>query len=74
MRVYYDHQIFCEQSFGGISRYFFELIKKDCKPEEIKKIEKTASTLIKPNIIGRASNQTSKQKHDFKKLSKIDTI
>jgi len=27
MRVYYDHQIFCEQSFGGISRYFFELIK-----------------------------------------------
>ena len=26
MRVYYDHQIFCKQSFGGISRYFFELI------------------------------------------------
>lgn len=26
MRVFYDHQIFCEQSFGGISRYYFELI------------------------------------------------
>jgi glycosyltransferase involved in cell wall biosynthesis len=27
MKVFYDHQIFCEQSFGGISRYFYELIK-----------------------------------------------
>ena len=27
MRVFYDHQIFCEQAFGGISRYFYELIK-----------------------------------------------
>ena len=27
MRVFYDHQIFCEQSFGGISRYYYELIK-----------------------------------------------
>ena len=26
MRVFYDHQIFCEQTFGGISRYFYELI------------------------------------------------
>lgn len=28
MRVLYDHQIFTNQKFGGISRYFFELIKR----------------------------------------------
>ncbi|MDE3237213.1 MAG: glycosyltransferase, partial [Bacteroidota bacterium] len=27
MRVLYDYQIFIEQKFGGISRYFFELMK-----------------------------------------------
>lgn len=26
MRILYDHQIFNEQTFGGISRYFYELI------------------------------------------------
>lgn len=27
MTIQFDHQIFCEQKFGGISRYFYELIK-----------------------------------------------
>jgi len=27
MRVLYDHQVFTAQKFGGISRYFFELMK-----------------------------------------------
>jgi len=27
MKVLYDHQIFTSQTYGGISRYFFELIK-----------------------------------------------
>ncbi len=27
MTIQYDHQIFCAQKFGGISRYFYELIK-----------------------------------------------
>jgi hypothetical protein len=66
----FPSEILVKHSLGN----FFELIKTDCKPEEIKKIEKATSTLIKPSIIGRASNQTSKQKHDFKKLSKIDTV
>ncbi|MEN9685042.1 MAG: hypothetical protein RLZZ28_828 [Bacteroidota bacterium] len=26
MTIQYDHQIFCNQQFGGISRYFYELI------------------------------------------------
>lgn len=28
MKVLYDHQIFTNQQYGGISRYFFELIKR----------------------------------------------
>lgn len=27
MRVFYDNQTFCMQKFGGISRYFYEIIK-----------------------------------------------
>lgn len=27
LTIQFDHQIFCEQKFGGISRYFYELIK-----------------------------------------------
>jgi len=27
MKVLYDHQIFCSQVYGGISRYFYELIR-----------------------------------------------
>jgi hypothetical protein len=27
MKILYDHQIFSGQKFGGISRYFYELIK-----------------------------------------------
>lgn len=28
MKVYYDYQVLCGQRYGGISRYFFELISK----------------------------------------------
>jgi len=28
MKILYDHQIFTQQKYGGISRYFFELIKR----------------------------------------------
>lgn len=28
MKLLYDHQIFSQQQYGGISRYFFELIKR----------------------------------------------
>ena len=28
MKVFYDHQIFVTQKFGGISRYFYEIIKR----------------------------------------------
>ena len=28
MKIQYDHQIFTQQKYGGISRYFFELIKR----------------------------------------------
>ena len=28
MKLLYDHQIFTQQQYGGISRYFYELIKR----------------------------------------------
>ena len=36
MKVLYDHQIFINQIFGGISRYFFELMKYFKNDNEIK--------------------------------------
>ena len=36
MKVLYDHQIFTSQIYGGISRYFFELIKYFKNDDEIK--------------------------------------
>ena len=36
MKVMYDHQIFSTQVYGGISRYFIELMKKIEKDDEIK--------------------------------------
>ena len=36
MRVLFDHQIFSYQKYGGISRYFFELINQINKMENIR--------------------------------------
>jgi len=36
MKVLYDHQIFTSQTYGGISRYFFELIKNFENDNEIR--------------------------------------
>ena len=36
MKVLYDHQIFTSQIYGGISRYFFELIKYFKNDDEVK--------------------------------------
>jgi hypothetical protein len=65
----FPSEILVKHSLGN----FFELIKKDCKQEEKKKLTPEI-TLNKPSIIGRATEKTTKQKHDFKKLSKIDTV
>jgi glycosyltransferase involved in cell wall biosynthesis len=35
MKVLYDHQIFTSQVFGGISRYFFELLRRFARSEGI---------------------------------------
>lgn len=36
MNILYDHQIFTSQKYGGISRYFYELIKEFDDVEDIK--------------------------------------
>lgn len=38
MKILYDHQIFTLQKYGGISRYFYELIKELNKMEDIETI------------------------------------
>lgn len=35
MKILYDHQIFTSQRYGGISRYFFELMKQFSKSDTI---------------------------------------
>ncbi len=36
MEILYDHQVFSWQRFGGISRYFFEIISRFCRMPGIK--------------------------------------
>lgn len=35
MNIFYDHQIFTWQQYGGISRYYFELITRLCKVHDV---------------------------------------
>lgn len=35
MKILYDHQVFSWQKYGGISRYFYEIIKRIIKKEEV---------------------------------------
>ncbi len=35
MKILYDHQIFTQQVYGGISRYFFELMRQFSKVSEV---------------------------------------
>jgi glycosyltransferase involved in cell wall biosynthesis len=55
MKILFDHQIFIAQKYGGISRYFFELIKEF---KLNKNIDSDASLLI-------SNNQYLSKKHSF---------
>lgn len=57
MKVLYDHQIFIIQNYGGISRYFFELVKEIDKIENIK----TSTSLLLSN--NYYISQSPKYKH-----------
>lgn len=46
MKILYDHQIFTLQKFGGISRYFYELIREF---EKIDSIQTKTSLLVSDN-------------------------
>lgn len=46
MKILYDHQIFASQKYGGISRYFYELVFKF---DKIKEIETKISLVISNN-------------------------
>lgn len=35
MNILYDHQVFFWQQYGGISRYFYEIIKRIAKKETV---------------------------------------
>ncbi len=39
MNILYDYQIFATQQYGGISRYFYELVKRISKIEEVNLFE-----------------------------------
>ncbi len=54
MRVLYDHQIFQEQSFGGVSRYFMELYSagSDFEPEIAVRHSDNRHLLAHPELAG----------------------
>jgi len=65
MRVLYDHQIFTSQRYGGISRYFFELIQQYMKDPKIRitlsvnhsdNIYYNEIKSLHPEILNRKSN------------------
>lgn len=35
MKILYDHQIFSSQEYGGISRYFYELLRRFAEDDRI---------------------------------------
>ncbi len=55
MKVFFDHQIFTEQTHGGISRYFFELMDKFESHDE----KLISSTIFSNNEYLRFSNKRS---------------
>jgi glycosyltransferase involved in cell wall biosynthesis len=55
MKVFFDHQIFTEQTHGGISRYFFELMDKFKSHDE----KLISSTIFSNNEYLRFSNKRS---------------
>ena len=59
MKILYDHQIFSSKKFGGISRYFYELIKSFNKTSGIK--------ALLPIIF--SNNHYIKNQLDFRYLS-----
>ena len=71
MKIIYDHTIFWNQKFGGISRYFVNLIKKLNEKENID--YKVISPFYKNNYLNEIdkkkylvpSFQTPFQKHLF---------
>ena len=55
MKVFFDHQIFTEQTHGGISRYFFELMDEFESHDE----KLISSTIFSNNEYLRFSNKRS---------------
>jgi len=55
MKIYFDHQVFCLQSYGGVSRYFVELCRG------LRQIKGTEAEVIAPAYINAylTSNDTN---------------
>lgn len=51
MKVYFDHQVFCTQRYGGVSRYFVELSRALNKSDEIE------TAIVAPASINAYLNQ-----------------
>ena len=67
MKVLYDHQIFTSQTYGGISRYFFELMKKFKNYDEIEcELSLKYSNNYYLKELDNLSYKTFFEKHSFK--------
>ena len=67
MKVLYDHQIFTSQIYGGISRYFYELLKNFESDDEIEyEVSLKYSNNYYLKELDNLSYKTFFEKHSFK--------
>ena len=77
MKILYDHQIFTEQIYGGISRYFIELINHIALNESSKVTVKIISPFYKNNYLALENRNflfRGFKIPDFKKSGRLCSI
>ena len=71
MKILYDHQIFTGQKYGGISRYFFELIKRFDGIDNLCKVATVFSDNVYYNKDFNPELMSLRSELDFKGKKKI---
>ncbi|MEO5684455.1 MAG: glycosyltransferase family 1 protein [Chitinophagaceae bacterium] len=64
MKVFFDHQIYVQQQFGGISRYFNELMKMESHGIEVAKLDPALASMVygsKTDLYSRGLNYVKRK-------------
>ena len=64
MKIFFDHQIFVLQQFGGISRYFNEVMKIEDRDVEVEKLDPALASVFygkSTDLISRGKNYLNRK-------------